>query len=196
MSGKLGNLVIVPCEEGVILRERVTPANPRTDAQLAARYRQTKASQAWTALTEAQLDSWKAYAATLGMRPMNAYVSHAVRRLLVNPSVAPLQNPPTTAFFGDAISITASAGVGAVVFTASGPSASGIVAELLVQRLANRTRQSYVERYRFAAIAAFSAGNLSVPVLLPAGTYAVAYRFLKAETGQATALAEIGRVTV
>ena len=82
-------------------------------------------------------------------------------------------------------------GVQTVGFVSSGANAAGVVTELLVQPLASRHRRTYLERYRHAAYVRFE-GAETVAVPAPEGWTALAYRFVNAETGQVTAIAELG----
>src|SRR4051794_30917853 len=66
LQGKLGPVSFSKSKNGTSnMKTRVTPANPRTAAQLAVRGAQTKSSQLYKNMTSAQVASWKAYAATL-----------------------------------------------------------------------------------------------------------------------------------
>lgn len=56
--GKIGGHVASKNRAGAYLRTKVTPVNPNTSSQNAARSRLTTLSQAWRDLTQAQRDSW------------------------------------------------------------------------------------------------------------------------------------------
>jgi hypothetical protein len=56
--GKLGGQVLTKGRSGAVIRNKVTPVNGRTTAQMGARNRLTSYSQAWKALTQAQRDQW------------------------------------------------------------------------------------------------------------------------------------------
>ena len=125
----------------------------------------------------------------------------------------PPESPPARPFFGDVIEVvvepsreadplrggttevpatTASRlGVQTVGFVSSGANAAGVVTELLVQPLLSRHRRTYLERYRHAAYVRFE-GAETVAVPAPEVWVALAYRFVNAETGQVTAIAELG----
>ncbi|RYG26556.1 hypothetical protein EON82_02770, partial [bacterium] len=129
--GKLGNVVIIPTTDGVILRERVTPNNPQTAAQMIARNRQTKAMRAWKALPDEPYRSWCAYAQSLAApsprtgltvtpRPDNLFCAHYSPMLLVDPTALPPETPPAQAFFGDVIVVAATGDEGVLTFTATG----------------------------------------------------------------------------
>ena len=61
--GKLGGHVFTKTKSGATMRTKVTPVNPQSSAQAAARSRLGGNSQAWAALTEEQRTSWNALAA-------------------------------------------------------------------------------------------------------------------------------------
>lgn len=60
--GKLGGHVFTKTRSGATMRTKVTPVNPQTTAQAAARSRLGGMSQAWKGLTEAQRLAWNALA--------------------------------------------------------------------------------------------------------------------------------------
>ena len=168
-----------------------------------ARARQTKVARAWAGLSLEADARWKDYA--LGMaapsprtglsvapRADNVFGALYSRMLLVDPLAVPPQSPPTGAFFGDTIGVNVAGGAAHATFGATGANAPGVVTELLLQPLENAKRRRYLEKYRHAGLAAFASGSLAQEVPLAPGWYAAAYRFVKAATGQATALAEIG----
>ena len=57
--GKLGGHVFTKTKSGATMRTKVTPVNPQTAAQAAARSRLGGNSQAWAALSEEQRESWQ-----------------------------------------------------------------------------------------------------------------------------------------
>lgn len=60
--GKLGGHVLSKNKSGAIVRTKVTPANPRTSFQQAVRSILATVSQAWSALTNAQIEAWNSQA--------------------------------------------------------------------------------------------------------------------------------------
>ena len=58
MSGKLGGHVFARNRGGSYVRTKVTPTNPQTTAQSGVRAVLTALSQAWRALTQAQITAW------------------------------------------------------------------------------------------------------------------------------------------
>jgi hypothetical protein len=78
-----------------------------------------------------------------------------------------------------------------IVVSASGSNAPDVVTEVLIQPLRSVHRRTYRERYRTAAVHAFAAGE---PLALPTSgrVTAVAIRLIRASTGQAGDLVEIG----
>jgi hypothetical protein len=203
LSGKVGNAVWVRSREGQIVRQRVTPENPDTPAQIAARGRLTTVTQIFRGFTPAQEAAWEAYAETLPERDpvtgkstvrtaINAFVALATKYLQATPGGTVPTTPPTTPFAGENITLTATAAAGKVTFTASAPNSLGVKTELLLQRLATQNRNPQKGAYRSKAFVAFALGSLSFDVNVPAGWYAAGYRFVKLNTGQATDLVPIG----
>lgn len=62
MRNKLNGSVFSRNRGGSYLRNKVTPVNPQSIAQVAARNRLTTFSQGWRGLTQAQRDAWNAIA--------------------------------------------------------------------------------------------------------------------------------------
>ncbi len=60
MRNKLNGSVFSRNRGGSYLRTKVTPTNPQTAAQVAARSLLTSFSQSWRGLTESERDSWRA----------------------------------------------------------------------------------------------------------------------------------------
>lgn len=199
LRGKAGNTVFQKSRDGIVVRPRVHGSNPRTAAQLAVRAALTKASQLFKGFSSVQFAAWQNYAQTVTKHnpvtgkayhptAINAYTELATKFLLVNPSGTPPSAPPSTSFAGDSITVTATAGTGKVTFTGSAANASGVTTELLLQPLASANRKPSGNGYRSKGFFAFASGTLSHDVVVPAGYYAAAYRFVKTSTGQATDL--------
>lgn len=62
--GKLGGQVFTKNRSGAVIRTKVTPTNPKTDAQAAARSALGIASANWSNLTELQRSAWNSVAST------------------------------------------------------------------------------------------------------------------------------------
>ena len=78
---------------------------------------------------------------------------------------------------------------------ASAANGQGVVTELLLQRLESANRRTYLSRYRSARVLALPGpGTVELPDR--PGWWAVGVRFLFAQTGQATEIAELGTVRV
>lgn len=58
MSGKLNGSVMAKNRSGNYVRTKITPVNPQTPAQVAARNRLSFFSSAWKGLTQGQRDAW------------------------------------------------------------------------------------------------------------------------------------------
>lgn len=151
-------------------------------------------------------------------RPMNLFTALYVKLQQLDPSSPPPAAPPATPFFGDNVSVSVGSsfadlhpptpsssnsrsslqeeGEAVVTFTANRPNGEGVVTELLLQPLANRNRKAYLDKYRSQAFHAFEDGSLTAEIPAQPGWYACAYRFVNIETGQDTALAQVGKVLV
>ena len=234
-----GNAVFVRTARGTVVRDRVTPRDPKTPALREVRAAQGRAARAWPEMEPEAVARWTAWAKAQPhprpspgggetMRPMNAFTNLYKVLLRLDPLAPVPLFPPARPFFGDVIGIEVSLPLGrgrggvesiadgfeqgevgstptlpsprgeeahSIGFAASGANAPGVVTELLVQPLASRHRRTYLEKYRHAAYVAFAEGQ-AVAVPFAAGWVACAYRFVNAETGQVTALAELGVVRV
>jgi hypothetical protein len=106
--GKLGLTVTFPGRNGLIRRTLVTPANPRTPAQLLIRSAFTATASAYDALTEAQQNAWVTAAANYQSRaslgqsgPLTGFQLfqkiNATLRLL---GQDPVDAPPARPMFG------------------------------------------------------------------------------------------------
>jgi hypothetical protein len=151
--------------------------------------------------------AWTAYAATLPqvakrsgrkvkVTAINAFCGLADKFLQVTPGGTVPMVPPTAAFLGDSLTITAAAGMGQVTFTAGAANSAGTTTELLLQPLKGKNRVPTAKGYRTKAFKAFATGSLTQTVSVPTGFYAAAYRYVNAATGQATALVPVGVQTV
>lgn len=89
----------------------------------------------------------------------------------------------------------ASPGLG-ILFSADRPNSSGVVTELLLQRLPGRNCRSYRDKYRHQKFVAFTQGGLEATVPAQPGWYACGVRFVNVTTGQDTPVAELGVVGV
>jgi hypothetical protein len=207
LHGKAGNVVFVQTQNGLLLRPRTQPHNPRTAAQQSSRARFARAAAAYRALTLARQALWREYARTVirhdprgGLpyhpTPYHAFVGLASKFLQLHPDADPPSTPPAAPFFGDGITLSAEGGAGQVTFTASGPNADAIVTELLLQPLLHAGRTPRPGLYRPHAFAAFASGALSHVVNAAPGFYAPAVRFVNARTGQEAGLLALPTVQI
>lgn len=84
---------------------------------------------------------------------------------------------------------------GVLTFSASGPTGTDTVVELLIQPLLNGKR-SPTQFYKSAAFVTFDAAHLTRAVSLQAGWYAAAYRFVEKATGRSTMMQTLGKLEV
>lgn len=203
LRGKAGNAVFVAGRNGIVVRARITPTNPNTAAQETARANLTKAATAYRNLTTAEQAQWVTYAAgitktnavtgkTYHPTPMAAFTALASKFLQVAPTGTIPTTPPSTAFTGDSITVTAAAETGKITLTASGADTIFVKTELLLQPLASKFRTPQAHAYRSKAFNTFSSSGLTYDVSVAAGYYAAAYRFVNTLTGQETQLMPIG----
>lgn len=197
LRGKVGNTVYVQTKYGTVMRPRTMPKQNNTPALVAQKERFRRASALWKTLTLAQVNAWRAYAATIKRPPSGGgpaiappayqlFIGLTTKWLQAHPTGNPPLTPPATTYVGDALTVTASGGAGKVVFAASTPNGPNMVTELLLQRLATAARTPLATRYRSQSLAAFASGNLTATVNVSPGYYACAARFVNANTGQQT----------
>jgi hypothetical protein len=203
LSGKVGNAVFVKSREGTVVRARVSPTNPNTPSQQAARARLTTVSKIYKGFNATQEAAWDNYAGSIKHKDeitgksqsptaMNAFCGLGTKFLQVTPGGTVPTTPPANSFSGDSITLTALAGTGKVTFTATGGNTVGTKTELLLQPLKSRNRNPQKGGYRTKSFVSFVPGTLSFDVNVPPGYYAAAYRFVNTTTGQETALVPIG----
>ncbi len=194
LRGKLGGVVFVRADCGSVLRERVVGRDPRSPAQQAQRDRVRRVGRAWRDLDPGRVAAWRDYALGLGpgVQAHAVFSSLGVRALLAGAPAVPL-DPPGAPFLGDSVRLEAAGGPGRVEVAGSAANGQGVVTELLLQRLESANRRTYLSRYRSARVLALPGpGTVELPAR--PGWWAVGARFLFAQTGQATAIAELGVV--
>lgn len=207
MSGRLGGLVFARTELGTILRERPMGRRGDSDAQTQVANNLRKANWAWNDLEWEQVQAWQAYAATqkrrnpetgllVAPRAVNVFIGLATKFLQVNPNgIIPL-DPPQGRFLGDIIEVAVSADGPNLVFTANGDNVSGVVTELLTQRLRHKNNAAKERSYVSAGFVAFDPEHREFTYPVFRASYAAAIRFVEAATGRMTELIPIGRATV
>ena len=210
MSGKLGKLVFTNTKEGTVMRDRVTPTNPKTAAQTAVRTAFRKATKQWATLTPGQMAAWKTYASQHPRTNktsdeeyipsgFNWFTALAAKYFLMNPGATSAPTtPPTSNFGGDNLVITISnpAGTANIQFSASAANSSGVTTELLLQPLASAGRSPQKNGYRSKGFKAFASGSLTQSYTVSIGYYAAAYRYVSTATGQELGTTFIGTVYV
>lgn len=205
MSGSTSNAVYRLTKIGTELSDKPVSNNPNTPSQSAVRSAFSKVTKQWKTLTPAQAAAWNAYAASITETEevsrvktkrtgFNWFVALGSRYLWVNPSetLAPT-DPPSDAFFGDSIKITATAVAGGIKFTANAANASGITTALQVQKLSSangKAGKAYVTKVHQE----FKPGTLEKTVGVSKGTYSVAIQFVDLATGQESLRQVIGQV--
>lgn len=201
LGGKDGNTVARRSKLGAVLVPYVIPHNPNTPGQKVIRGDFAKATRTFRGLSIAQVQSWKDYANSLTFRDpvtgkqyspeaITAFVQLAVKFLQINPTGTIPVAPPTTAFVGDNITVTANGATGKVTFVASGANSANVKTEVLLQRLKGSHYTPQQSEYRSKGFTSMTVGQM-VDVPVSSGWYAAAYRFVNTTTGQATELIPI-----
>lgn len=200
LSGRTGNAVFVASPHGTLLRGLPFSRDPATAAQRDVRDRIRRAGLAWRHMSHEQAARWNAFARELegpgdapALNGQQIFTQLSVRYLAIHDGQSMPLDPPAGPFPGDAVRFAVSVGPGRVVVTADRSNAEEVVTEVLLQPLKSRHRRTYLERYRTAAFHAFAEDAPWSKAVRP-GFYAVATRFLRASTGQATPLIEWGVV--
>ena len=205
LHGRLTNVYFAQTPYGTQMRAFPTRRAPATPGELAQQDRVRLIGRAWSALEPEAMFRWRAFAESGmtgepgarrgGLSGYNAFSRLAGARLRALPQDPIPSEPPTAPFFGDAPALTVEGGA-AVTFRASGPNAQGVATEILLQPLANGGRKPRPKGYASAGFVGFAAGDLEATASVAPGWYACAYRFLRLESGQETALAPCGVVRV
>ena len=205
-QGKLGSIVYQEGREGTIARRYVVPKDPRTAAQIGARTAFAQASEAYKALSAAEVAAWRRYAEGLTRRgrngkpfhpaAMDVFVSLTSKFLQVNPGASVPTAPPAAAFFGDALQMQALGLTGVVLFEAVGINTDATYTELLLQRLADANRKPEPGKYRSWDFVQFDRDMPQVGLAVQAGWIAPAYRYVNVMTGQMTPLLPLPPVHV
>ena len=114
LTGKVGSIVYTPNRQGTDVRQLVTPKNPATPGQTAARQRFATAGRAWAGLAAAAQATWKTFAKTLAnnLSSFNAFVR-------VNITCQEIGTTPPTNALG-------SVGIVPVSFTGTPPLTAGL----------------------------------------------------------------------
>ena len=197
LRGSVGNATFVQTPYGTSLRDRTYPRQPNTPAQVAQRERVRVVGAAWRSVTLAQAEAWRRYAASVSgtaewrqASGQHVFSQLAIRFLMATPEGEIPLTPPSSPFGGDSVEFSVVRDGSMLMLTPSHANAPGVLTEVLVQPLASVHRRTYLQRYRSAGFFAFSGSP--VAVLSPGSVEAVAVRFVRAATGQATDLLELG----
>ncbi len=183
------------------------PTNPDTAAQQDVRGYFRKATTKFATFSASAKKSWTNYAKNQFMTTkagkrrsktaINVYAGLGSKMLQVNPNATLPTEIPSSVFEGDSVTLMVEAeNPGTITFTASGPNASGVTTELLLQPLVSPTRKPIKGAYRTETFHTFTSGSLTKNVSVPPGYYAAAYRFVRTATGQDTPLTQLPVTTV
>lgn len=206
VTGQLGEMVVVELNGSPVARRKPRFRRSFNTSQIAAADRMKQASAVWNTLTFDQAQAWRDYADTLIRRDkmtgkeyrssaLPTFTALTTKLLQAVPEASVPLTPPTETFAGDSLSVSVSAGAGALLWTASSANSSDTLTELLIQKLPN-ARRSPTKRYTSAAFVGFTDVDPTFSLPVEDGIYACAFRFVDATTGQATGLMLCGLVEV
>lgn len=202
LRGRVGNEVFTRTRAGATTRRRPRYRYPVTPNVEAGNERFRAATAVWRELTLPEIEAWRAYASRqfrtdpvtetrYAMSARTAFTGLATKFLQINPEGSVPRLPPVSDFAGDELTLSVTPIAGGLHFTASEANTPGTETELLIQPLPN-IRCAPKAFYRSAGFVEFTAGSLGQDVPLPVGGYAVAFRFVRVESGQATREVKIG----
>lgn len=184
MSGALGNVVASKNRYGAYLRSRVVPTKVVTDATNDVRGRLSSLSQAYAALTDAQQESWKTWAAVnpitdrLGdkrvLQPSAAFIQLNARILQAGGTqidVPPVAAAPA-AIVGLGVAAAAGAGTVAISWTSGALGANECLAVwiALVDSAGRSYYRNLLKLVKVTAAAATTPQAVGADVLLRFGT--------------------------
>lgn len=208
IRGKLGGQVFTKGRSGATLRVRVKGANPRSAAQSTVRANLAQGSRAASALSSTNRALWVSYGQSLTFH-------NPVSGAAYNPSWITIYNklwqdlklatvgaatpttPPASPYSGDTITLTAAGSSGTITWTGSAQQTAGSTTFFLMQKLKSANRTPGAKKYVIAKVLPVPATPFQVTKTgLPAGTYAVGYKFVNTTTGQSSLPVFLGNVTV
>lgn len=189
------------------MRDLTVGRDPRTASQQAWRQAVGRATRLYQTLDEEEHAAWRAFvmeAHEAGRTPSlspaprvyNVFVALTAKFLSLRPDQEPPRWPPARLFTGDGIVVSVLGESASVRFTASGPNASQVTTELLLQWVPSPGRRPSPGKYRIAGAHAFDSAGDSVPVPSRKGVVYAAIRFVSLASGQMSALVPLGRVSV
>ena len=204
VAGRFRGVVVAPSKGGLLIRPPPVYRPSQSPAQKAAAVRMRQAMMVWNSLDGRDAEAWDAYAATIGLtNPLtgdrfspsgvNAFAALATKVLQIDPDASVPLAPPSGDYLGDAVTVGAVAGEGAVVSQASGPNSAETVTELLLERLPN-VRRKPTGRFVSAGFHQFVPGGLQVAVPVKPGALVAGWRFVERATGRAGLAPSAGRV--
>lgn len=217
MAGSADGVVLVRGRSGLVVQRPKSFRRAISPAQAEAMARMERAGRAWNELDEEQVEAWRSY--SKGLRrtgsvsgkeyhpvAFNVFSGLYCKRLQIDPASPIPAWPPFGPFLGDDVEMTVSPlplppfeaeplGAGALVYSASGPNAPGVLTEILYQKLPGKHRLPR-PAYKSGGFASFQEGDLTYVLPVEKGWYACAYAFVEAATGRTTAVFPLGTVTV
>ncbi len=198
IRGSVGGDVYTRGRSGPTMRARVKGRNPRSSRQSVARANMAEGARAAKSLSLSNKALWVTYAASItkhnsvsgaAYHPswITAFNEVALPFYAMTPGGTAPVTPPTSPFVGDVITLTAAGASGKITFTGSAQQTSGMKTALLVQLLASPNRTPNPNGYTLNLWGEVPATPFHLDTgPLPAGTYAVGYKFGLIATGQET----------
>ena len=179
--------------------------------------RMERAGSAWENLSDESVEAWRRFAKGLVRKgsvsgdryhpvAFNVFSGLFCKLQQIHPDAPVPLWPPFRSFAGDGITVSVAPlpqpplrdeplGEGAILYTASGANAAGVLTELLYQRLPGRHRLPKA-KYKSGGFWAFSEGDLQYLLEVEPGWYHCAYAFVEASSGRTTGVVPLGTVHV
>ena len=207
LRGKAGNTAFLETKLGTQARDVTYPTGEPSVAQQRVRINMEQDSAAWQALSVENAQKWRAFASNLTLKSKKAgkpfvpngyqiFTAYTTKWLQVHKGGTPPVNPPTGTFAGDSLLFSVASGLGQVTWSVDKKNASGVVTELLLQKVKGKHRKAGKDGYVSQGFIAFTESVKSFTVPVPAGYYAAAYRFVEDASGRETAIVPLGPLTV
>jgi hypothetical protein len=142
-----------------------------------------------------QLWAWQRYGNANGLTAHAAFVSLATKYLQIHPESDVPLSPPLGRFDGDDMSISVCGVPSAIHLAASSPNRAGVTTEIIIQTLVRSHRYQDAPRL-VTEFVQFTDQRREINLPFPPGTYALAVRFVDAESGRQTKRRWLDLVTV
>ena len=180
------------------MRERVTPANPKTAPQQNVRVAFGGSSKGFRYLPGVDAEAWGRYGKGIkgkNGKPLSgigAYNQLAIVYRLVNPGATPPVAPPATPWVAPNIRVTTMVTPNGILFVGSASTDASTVLEVILAPLPQGNSKPRLSDYRTVAYTALtSAGGNEYLAEVPPGRYASGYRWVNRNTGEGTEMVQL-----